>query len=44
MKNVEFASTLIIVYFFIRSSYILGWFGLLLIAIRSLTPSESGFV
>lgn len=42
-KNVEFASTFKIVFYFLNlSSYILGWFGLLVVT-RSLTPSESGF-
>lgn len=42
-KKVRFASTLIIVFYFLfRSSYF-GWLGLP-VAIRSLTPSESGFV
>lgn len=41
-KNVEFASTFkIVFYFFNLSSSIFGWFGLLVVT-RSLTPSESG--
>lgn len=42
-KNVKFASTLIIVFYFLPLSSSFGWFGLP-VAIRSLTPSESGFV
>lgn len=41
-KNVEFASTFkIVFYFFNLSSYILGWLGLLVVT-RSRTPSASG--
>lgn len=40
-KNVEFASTLRMVYFLTRSSSIFGWFGF--DVTLNFTPSESGF-